>query len=80
MRNGQEATRLRVLKVINVVGYSPNPFAQTMRTGQSRTAGLAVSRITSRMCLKPSKPQPKTLPHLNVVYSSGTPPQKVKTG
>ncbi|WP_439155121.1 LacI family DNA-binding transcriptional regulator [Yoonia sp.] len=43
----KEATRLRVLKVINESGYSPNPFAQAMRTSQSRTVGVAVSRITN---------------------------------
>lgn len=43
----KEATRLRVLKVIDEIGYSPNPFAQAMRTSQSHTVGVAVSRITN---------------------------------
>ena len=43
----REATRLRVLKVIEEIGYRPNPFAQAMRTSQSRTVGVAVSRITN---------------------------------
>ena len=43
----KESTRLRVLKVVNEIGYRPNPFAQAMRTSQSRTVGVAVSRITN---------------------------------
>lgn len=43
----KEATRQRVLKVIDEIGYRPNPFAQAMRTSQSRTVGVAVSRITN---------------------------------
>jgi LacI family transcriptional regulator len=43
----KEATRQRVLKIIDEIGYRPNPFAQAMRTSQSRTVGVAVSRITN---------------------------------
>lgn len=42
-----EKTRLKVLKVVKDAGYRPNPFAQAMRTRQSGTVGVAVSRITN---------------------------------
>ena len=42
-----EKTRLKVLKVVKDHGYRPNPFAQAMRTRQSRAVGVAVSRITN---------------------------------
>lgn len=42
-----EKTRTRVLKAIKDANYQPNTFAQAMRTKQSGTVGVAVSRITN---------------------------------
>lgn len=42
-----DKTRARVLKAVKDSGYQPNPFAQAMRTRQSGTVGVAVSRITN---------------------------------
>lgn len=42
-----EATRSKVMRVVEDVGYVPNAFAQAMRTRQSRTIGVAVSRVTN---------------------------------
>lgn len=42
-----EKTRIQVMKVVEKLNYRPNPFAQAMRTGQSGTVGVAVSRITN---------------------------------
>ncbi|MEM9629298.1 MAG: LacI family DNA-binding transcriptional regulator [Pseudomonadota bacterium] len=42
-----EKTRSKVLKVVKDCGYRPNPFAQAMRTKQSSSVGVAVSRITN---------------------------------
>lgn len=35
----------QVMKVVDELGYRPNPFAQAMRTWQSGVVGVAVSRI-----------------------------------
>lgn len=37
----------QVMKVVDELGYRPNPFAQAMRTRQSGVVGVAVSRITN---------------------------------
>lgn len=42
-----EPTRRKVMRVVREVGYTPNAFAQAMRTRQSRTIGVAVSRVTN---------------------------------
>lgn len=42
-----EKTRKKVEKLIQEMGYRPNPFARAMRTKQSGTVGVAVSRITN---------------------------------
>ncbi|MEO1723788.1 MAG: LacI family DNA-binding transcriptional regulator [Pseudomonadota bacterium] len=42
-----EATRAKVMRVVEDVGYTPNAIAQAMRTRQSRTVGVAVSRVTN---------------------------------
>lgn len=42
---GEEA-RQRVLVASAALGYLPNPFAQSLRTGRSRTLGVMVTTIT----------------------------------
>ena len=41
------AVRRRVLAAIERLGYVPNPHAQSLRTGQSRTFGLVVPDLTN---------------------------------
>lgn len=43
----KKETRDKVLAVIQEADYRPNAFAQAMRTNQSGTIGVAVSRITN---------------------------------
>lgn len=43
----KKETRDKVNQVIREAGYRPNAFAQAMRTNQSGTVGVAVSRITN---------------------------------
>lgn len=45
--NVREATKLRVLKVIEDAGYQPNAFARAMKTQMSGVIGVVVSRITN---------------------------------
>ncbi len=45
--NVSEKTREKVMRVVHELGYQPNPFAQAMRTRQSGSIGVAVSRITN---------------------------------
>ncbi|MHC4178767.1 MAG: LacI family DNA-binding transcriptional regulator, partial [Planctomycetota bacterium] len=41
----REATRLRVLKAVEKVGYQPNIHARTLAHGKSRTLGMIVSNL-----------------------------------
>ncbi len=41
----KEATRLRVLKAVEKVGYQPNIHARTLAHGRSRTLGMIVSNL-----------------------------------
>ena len=43
----KKETRDMILQIMDEAGFRPNPFAQAMRTNQSRTVGVAVSRITN---------------------------------
>lgn len=45
--NVKKETRDKVMRVIQDMGFRPNAFAQAMRTNQSGTVGVAVSRITN---------------------------------
>ena len=45
--NVREATKLRVLKIIEDAGYQPNAFARAMKTQTSGVIGVVVSRITN---------------------------------
>jgi LacI family transcriptional regulator len=44
-RHVADGTRERVLKAVDVLGYSPHPAARSMRGGQSRLLGLIVADI-----------------------------------
>lgn len=46
-KSATPAVRRRVLEAIELLGYVPNPHAQTLRTGQSHTLGLVVPDLTN---------------------------------
>jgi LacI family transcriptional regulator len=45
--NVSDQTRSKVMRVVEATGYHPNAAAQAMRTRQSHTIGVAVSRVTN---------------------------------
>ncbi len=44
-----EATRQRIQRVIDEVGYRPNAAARALKEGRTRTIGLVVPPATARM-------------------------------
>lgn len=51
-RQVTEATRERVLRVINEVGYRPNAVARSLRHGQTHTLGLVIPPLRHRLSVE----------------------------